>query len=276
MSASDSGQREFGRWQTYLWPVHNHELKKLIPLLLIFFLISFDYNILRTMKDTLVVNAKNSGAEAIPFIKVWAMFPMSILMTFIFTRLANRFSRETVIYTMFSGFLLFFFIFTFFLYPAREFLHPDASADVLQAVLPKGFKGMIAMYRNWTFTAFYVMSELWGNIVLFVLFWGFANQIMQLGEAKRFYGILGIGANLSGIFAGQISVILYRKELDPTIPFGQTGWDQTMIMLVGLVLVTGVLALGLFFLMNRFVLTDPRFARASQASAIESKKPSCL
>lgn len=256
MSASDLGKREFGRWRTYLWPVHHYELRKLIPLLLMFFFAFFDYNILRTMKDTLVVTAKDSGAEAIPFIKVWAMFPMAIVMTFIFTRLSNRFSRETVIYLMFSFFLLFFAVFTFVLYPNRDLLHPHASADALQKILPPGFKGLIAMYRNWIFTAFYVMSELWGNIILFVLLWGFANQITKLSEAKRFYGILGVGGNLSGIFAGQASVLLYREALDPTLPFGSTGWEQTMIMLISMILVAGFITLGLFYWLNTYVLKD--------------------
>jgi AAA family ATP:ADP antiporter len=208
------------------------------------------------MKDTLVVTAENSGAEVIPFIKVWAMFPVSVLMTFIFTRLSNRFSRETVIYSMFSFFLLFFFVFAFFLYPARDSLHPHASANLLQQLLPEGFKGLIALYRNWIFTAFYVVSELWGNIVLFVLFWGFANQITRISEAKRYYGILGIGGNLSGVFAGQLSVFLYKETLDPSLPFGSTGWEQTMMMLLSIVILSGVAALAIFYWMNKNVLTD--------------------
>lgn len=270
MSASDLGQREFGKLRTFLWPVHYYELKKLIPLLLIFFLVSFDYNVLRTMKDTLVVTAKDSGAEAIPFIKVWAMFPMAILMTFVFTRLSNRYSREMVVYQMFSFFLLFFFFFTFFLYPNRDALHPNQSADFLQQVLPSGFKGFIAMYRNWTFTAFYVMSELWGNIVLFVLFWGFANQITRLSEARRFYGILGIGANFSGVFAGRISANLYRDVLDPSLPFGSSGWEQTMIMLITLILVAGAGTLALFYWMNTKVLTNPLYYDRTEAK-LETK-----
>jgi len=274
MSESSLGKREFGRWQTYLWPVHYHELKKLIPMLVIFFLISLDYNIIRTLKDTLVVTAKGSGAEVIPFIKVWAMFPTSILLTYFFTRLSNRFSRETVIYTMFSFFLLFFFVFTFILYPSRDVLHPNTSADALQVILPSGFKGLIAMYRNWTFTAFYVMSELWGNIVLFVLFWGFANQITRLSEAKRFYGLFGIGANLSGVAAGQVSVWLYRESLDPALPFGSSGWEQSLMMLMILVLTAGVVTLGLFYWMNTRILNNPLYydpKDAKQEKAVKGK-----
>src|SRR5258708_3886181 len=105
---SSSGNAEFGRLRSYLWPIHRGELKKLLPMLLMFFFITFDYNILRTMKDSLVVTAKDSGAEIIPFIKVWVMFPGSILLTYIFTRLSNRLARETVFYVMLSIFLLFF------------------------------------------------------------------------------------------------------------------------------------------------------------------------
>ncbi len=257
MTGNDLNQCEFSKWRTYLWPVHYYELKKLVPLLFIFFFVTFGYNVLRTMKDTLVLNGVNSGAEALPFIKVWAMFPTSIIMTYIFTRLSNRYPRDIVIYIMFSFFLAFFFLFAFVIYPIRDYLHPQASADALQLILPQGFKGMIAMYRNWTFTAFYVMAELWGNIVLFVLFWGFANQITRIGEAKRFYGILGIAANLSGVFAGQVSVTLYRKEISPYIPFGYTGWDQTMGMLIILVVAAGIAALGLFYWMNKYVLDNP-------------------
>jgi ATP:ADP antiporter, AAA family len=272
MSEIRVGNQEFGRWRTYLWPVHRHELKKLIPMLLIFFLITLNYNIIRTLKDTLVVTAKGSGAEVIPFIKVWAMFPTSILLTYFFTRLSNRFSRETVIYVMFSFFLLFFFVFTFLLYPAREILHPNVSADTLQEILPSGFKGLIAMYRNWTFTAFYVMSELWGNIVLFVLFWGFANQITRLNEAKRFYGLFGIGANASGVAAGQASVWLYRDSLDSMLPFGTSGWEQSLMMLMILVLIAGLVTLGLFYWMNRCILNNPLYYDPKDANQEKSVK----
>src|ERR1700733_599906 len=263
MSDSDSGSSKFGRLRTLIWPIHGYELKKLIPMLLIFFFISFDYNILRTMKDTLVVTAKSSGAEVIPFIKVWVMFPGTVFMTFLFTRLSNRLSRESVFYVIMSIFLLYFFLFIFFLYPNRDFLHPNAFADLMQDYLPLGCKGLVAMCRYWTFTLFYVMSELWGNIVLFVLLWGFANQITCFQEAKRFYGLFGLGANISGIVAGLASVGLSRHEYDPRLIFGATSWEQSMTMLVSLVLLSGICALALFWWVNRYVLTDPRFHKAS-------------
>lgn len=259
MTQSKTGSVDFEGWRAFFWPVHRHELKKLIPMLLIFFLISFDYNVLRNLKDTLVVTAKSSGAEVIPFIKVWVMFPGAILFTFIFTRLSNRLQRERVFYVMISSFLIFFFIFAFVLYPARDYLHPHAFADKLEIWLPLGFKGFIAMLRNWTFTAFYVMSELWSNIILAMLFWGFANQVTRINEAKRFYGLFGIGANFSGVAAGQAAVFLCSDYYNPYLPFGTDAWEQSLILLISLVLLSGLIAIVFFRWMNTHVLTDPRF-----------------
>lgn len=266
-------QASFSGWRSYIWPVHNNELKKLLPMLLMFFFISLDYNILRTMKDTLVVTAASSGAEVIPFIKVWVMFPMAVVLTFVYTRLSNRFSQDKVFYLMFGGFLSFFFVFTFILYPLRGVLHPEKFADSLQTVLPVGAKGLVAMIRNWTFTLFYVMSELWGNIVLFVLFWGFANQVTRVSEAKRFYGLFGIGANFSGVVAGQLSIFCSRGDYNPNLPFGEDAWHQTMIMLLSLVLVVGLITIWLYRWMQKTVLVDERFYDPQEAIERNREKP---
>lgn len=266
MSKSDSEQSAFKGLRALIWPVHNHELKKLIPMLFIFFLISFDYNVLRTMKDTIVVTAKASGAEVIPFIKVWVMFPGAILMTYLFTRLSNRFSKEKVINLILGLFLLYFFVFTFFVYPYQEQLHAHRLADYLQGILPIGLKGFVAMIRYWSFTTFYVMSELWSNIIIFLLFWGFVNQITKLGEAKRFYGLFGIGANFSGVAAGTASVYFCKLDYNPNFPFGTNAWEQSMTMLICLVLLAGVLAMVLFRWMNKNVLTDERLYDPKEAT----------
>jgi len=223
-------------------------------MLMMFFLISFNYNALRAYKDSLVVTAPESGAEAIPFIKVWAILPCAILLTFLFTRLANRFSREKVFYIMMCIFLAFFFIFTFILFPAQEYLHPNAFADKMQQILPDGCKGLIAVFRNWTFTLFYVMSELWGTAILSVLFWGFANEVTSVGEAKRYYGLLAIGANIAGIFSGQASIYFSGDIFLPWLPYGNLPWEQSVLFLNCVIMVSGVLTIAIFRWLNRHVI----------------------
>jgi len=259
MSDTISDECCFGKLRKVLWPIHREELKKFLPMLLIVFFISFSYNMLRTVKDTLIVTADHSGAEAIPFIKLGVMFPGSILMTLLFVKLSNRFSRETVFYLIVCFFLAYFFLFAIVLYPKREALHLHSFANTLQGILPTGCKGLIATIRNWTLTLFYAGCELWGNMVLFVLFWGFANQTTRIGEASRFYPLFGFGGNVSGIIAGQVSVWLSKKECNPDFFLGKTAWEQTLISTLTFVVLSAVVSLFLLRWINTSVLNDPKY-----------------
>jgi AAA family ATP:ADP antiporter len=247
--------KEFSSWRTFLWPIHRHEHKKFIPMLLMLFFISLDSSILKTLKDSLLVTAKFSGAEVIPFAKVWAVLPSAFMLTLLYTCLSNRIRGEIVIYIMVSIFMLYFFVFTFILYPIRDTIHPHAMADALEKILPLGFKGVIAMFRYWTFTLFYLISELWSSLVLFVLFWGFVNQVTKISESKRFYGLLSVGINLSGVFAGQISIYCCDITRMRSFFFGEDAWHQSLILLTSLILIFAFIALVIFRWMHVYVLT---------------------
>ncbi len=249
---------EFGVLRSFFWPIHRREARKIVPMMLMCFLICFNYSILRNMKDSVVVTA--SGAEVIPFIKLWVLLPMAILLTYIFTRLSNKYSQERVVYLMISGFLIFYALFIFILYPNKETIHPHALAERLEGALPEGFYGLIEMFRHWSLTLFYVMAELWSSIILQVIFWGFANEITKIGEARRFYSVLGIGANLAAVFAGLAGNFFSTGGVfNPNLPFGATAWEQTTMLLTCVVILSGLTAMGVFWWMNRNVLTDASF-----------------
>lgn len=244
-----------GKWRTFFWPVHRSELRKFLPLFFIFFLIAFNYNILRSYKDTIVITASHSGAETIPFIKLWAVLPSALLFTFLFTRLANRFSREKVFYIIMSIFLVFFALFALVLYPAQEYLHPNEFADRIQALLPGGFKGFIAIFRNWTFTLFYIMAELWSTTIFSVLFWGFANEVINVTEAKRFYGLITFGGNLAGAFSGFMAVEFSTNRYFAWLPYGKNAWDQSMLFVLCTIIGCGFLTMAIFRWLNVRVIT---------------------
>jgi ATP:ADP antiporter, AAA family len=236
----------FSRIRSYLWPIYSCELRKFVPLLLIFFLVGFNYSLLRATKDALVVTAPSSGAEALPFLKVWAIVPMALLFTFLFTRVSNKLSREKIFYVMMSIFIAFFLLFMFVLYPFQHLLHPHASCDEIQRLLPRGFQGFIAMFRNWTFTLFYIMSEMWSTIIMTVLSWGFANDVTSINDAKRYYGLLGISINLSGILAGSVATSMSQNTYHASLPFGATAWDQTIFFLCSIIVLAGFTCMLLF------------------------------
>ncbi len=117
-----SSDATFSRWRAFVWPIHSYECKKLIPMMLMLFLICFNHSVLRNVKDAVVVTAESSGAEVIPFIKVWVLLPMAVLFTLVFTKLSNRFSQEKVFYIVITFFFgIFWFIYICILSFARLF-----------------------------------------------------------------------------------------------------------------------------------------------------------
>ena len=253
-------QEQFGWFRSIFWPIRRDEQRMIIPMFLMIFLICLNYSILRNMKDALVVTA-SAGAEVIPFIKVWAMLPIAVLLTLTFTKLCNRFSQEQVFYIILSGFLLFYAFFLFFLYPYRDSLHPNDLAERLSTLLPPGFRGLIAMFQNWTFTSFYVMCELWSVMVLSVLFWGFANEITRVGDARRFYAVLNIGSNFGAIFAGQLPRFFFRETQ-----------EESLFVLLCVVFVSGIGTMLIFRWMNRKVLNHSNFDGLHQARVEQKLK----
>jgi AAA family ATP:ADP antiporter len=251
---SQETKQEFGKWRSFFWPVHAYELKKLLPMFFLFFFISFNYTILRDTKDTLVVTS--SGAETIPFLKFWGVVPGAVLFMLVYAKLSNILSKENLFYATIAPFVIFFGLFAVFIYPNRELIQPTTSADFLQSVLPAGFSGLISCYRDWTLSVFYILSELWGSVVLSLLFWGFANDITRVGEAKRFYSLFGLGANFALLASGPAIIWVSRAQAGLAT---EAAWQLSLNYLMTMVVIAGAAVVAIYWWMNRNVLTDPRF-----------------
>lgn len=261
---------DFGPIRSHLWPIYRHECRKVVPMIIILFLICFNYSILRNLKDSIVVT--KSGAEVIPFIKVWVLLPTAVLMTFIFTALTNRYSQERVFYIMISGFLAFYCLFSFCLYPMQEVIHPAAAESWMKSVLPAGFKGFISMFCNWSTTIFYVLAELWSTMIMAVLFWGFANEMTRISEARRFYSVFGIASNIAATLAPQAANYFSVDQVyNANLPFGKNAWEQTTSVQIMLVTVAGIITMIVFRWLNTRVLTEPAYHDLHEAKR-ESKK----
>jgi len=253
-----STRNEFGFWRSLFWPIRRSECPKVISMLSLLFLLCISYSILRNLKDTLLLNAKGSGAEAIPFIKVWGMLPAAFMATWVYTRLSRFFGRKNVFYVVLGGFISFFLLFSFLLYPNLSSLTLDSFGSFLTQHLPSGFKGLVALVTNWPITLFYVIAELWAVMMLTVLYWGFANETTEVSEAKRTYGILNVGSSIAPMLGGSIGLIAaqYLK-----IPMGFIQADQlgeTMARLMLLVAGLGTVSMLLYkFICNKIVKWEP-------------------
>jgi AAA family ATP:ADP antiporter len=234
-------------------------LKKIIPLGLMFFCILFNYTILRDTKDVLVVTAPGSGAEIIPFLKTWVNLPAAIGFAVLYSDLSNKLSKEMLFYACILPFIAFFGSFAFVLYPLRDYLHPTAFVDsVLRNVGPiwaPRLAAPLSILRNWTFCVFYVAAELWGSVVVSVLFWGFANQITTVDEASQFYPLFGLGANVALVVSGR--VVKYFSALRGTLKPGVDGWALSLRYMMGLVVLMGLFITAIYAYTNKVLLKDP-------------------
>ena len=247
----------FGKWRKRFWPIHAFELKKILPLLFMKFFISFTYGILTAMKDAFVVTSKGGGAEVIPVLKGWIVLPCALAATLLYTKLTNIFKRTTLFYGIIVFFVAFVCIYGFVLYPNLDTLSPHKSADWLQSLLGEQNSHWVAIYRNWMQSIFFVIAELWGGIVIFLLFWGFVNHISNFGEAKRYYNLFIAGGDLAQIFTGPIVCYFTRKFIGDQFPVA-------LKFLVCHVFVFGIVIMALYWWINRYVLTDKRFYNPEQ------------
>ncbi|OEL13261.1 Plastidic ATP/ADP-transporter [Dichanthelium oligosanthes] len=245
-------------------------MKKIVPLGLMFFCILFNYTILRDTKDVLVVTAKGSSAEIIPFLKTWVNLPMAIGFMLLYTKLSDVLSKEALFYTVIFPFIAFFGTFAFVLYPLRDAIHPTALADKLLAALGPSFLGPVAILRIWSFCLFYVMAELWGSVVISVLFWGFANQITTVDEAKEFYPLFGLGANIALIFSGR--TVKYFSNLRKTLGPGIDGWEVSLKGMMSIVVLLGLVITSIYWGVNKFVLNDPSLPKPDRKKKKEKPK----
>ncbi|KMZ61857.1 ADP,ATP carrier protein 1 [Zostera marina] len=270
VSVGDGGGKD--KPKPKLLGVEVQTLKKIVPLGLMFFCILFNYTILRDTKDVLVVTAKGSSAEIIPFLKTWVNLPMAIGFMLLYTKLSNVLSKEALFYTVLLPFIAFFGAFGLVLYPLSSTIHPTALADKLLAALGPSFLGPVAILRIWSFCLFYVMAELWGSVVVSVLFWGFANQITTVDEAKQFYPLFGLGANVALIFSGR--TVKYFSNLRKNLPPGVDGWALSLRGMMSIVVAFGLVIVGIYWGVNKFILNDPTLPKTIARKKKEKPKMS--
>lgn len=213
------------------------------PLVFVSFFLAFNYFILKALKETLLVTAPDAGAEAIPFAKMWLLFPISMVFLAVFTWMATRISFRFAVSSIIVFFLSSYAFFTFFCYPLRESLHLNSVADQMQLILPAGWKGLIAVVRYWSYSLFYVTAECWCTMVYSVVFWGYANAVTKFHDAKEIYPFLTLAGTTAALFAGPIAIFLTSSRFSHLFanPF-----DFSLYTLTTLVLFCGIAALIIF------------------------------
>ncbi len=207
---------------------------------------------MRDTKDTLVVNA--GGAALIPFLRgVSGMTQIAFVILYL--KLVNIFSREKLIYIIIVSFIVFFGLFGFVIYPNVDLLHPAKEAiTALHAVYPAWYS-FIDIYAYWSYSVFYVLAELWGGILYSFIFWEFANHIFNFSEAKRFYGLFAVTANVTLILSGSFVYFCSESIRNYVLP-GTDAWRVSIYLLMSAVVSMGVISIYVCRSMYKGVLPD--------------------
>jgi AAA family ATP:ADP antiporter len=255
---SQTMEQEFTGWRKLVWPIHSYEIKKFLPMGIMMFCILFIYTVLRDTKDAILVNAPGAGAESLAFAKGIGVTASAVIFMILYTKAANLFNREGLFYVTAAPFLVFFGLYPYVIYPFVGSLHMSLETiHAYQEQFPN-IKWIIPLVGNWTYTLFYILSELWGSAVLSLLFWAFANAITPVKEARRFYGMFGFLGNFGLLLSGP--AIIYVS--DAIHHMGLPRNEATGLMLqylMAFVIVAGIILMSTFYWMNRNVLTDKRF-----------------
>ena len=259
------GNQEFGKLRSLLWPIHNFELKKFLPMSFLMFFILFVYAAVRDLKDTFVQKyAVFGGTEMISALKLWFVFPSALIITMVFSSLLSKFGMKKTFYIVSSFFAAFFFIFAWFLFPNVSKIHMTAETmTALRASWPGFFFYIIPCLGNWSYTMFFIIAETWGTLAVGSLFWYFANQITKKTEVKRFYALYPLIGNIGVYFSGLV--------IEKMAGVKGAEFDKNVKILVTIAALFCVITMLVYHYIHSAVLTDPKLYNPSEIKPKKKK-----
>lgn len=252
------------------WPIRNDELPKFIPMCALMFSVLFNQNILRILKDSIVI--PEISAEVTSFAKVYCVTPAAAFFVIAYAKMLNHLSFNQIFNILLAIFISYFMIFAIIIYPNVEIFHLDEQYAKEMMDLYPHFKWYIALAAYWSYIVFYVFAELWPNIFYILLFWQLANEVTTTNEAKRFYTHFSLIGNSSLIFVGIIMMNVASENSFLKHYFVQT---EDKVMLVQFCAILMLIFALLSSIMVRYVfkniITNPLFYK--DAKKERSTKP---
>ena len=203
----------WGSFKNLVFPIERSELKLFSQLAIILFCILANFSFLRTLKDGLVIPL--IGAESISFLKLWLVLPTAVVFTILYVKLSNVFELDKLFSILVGLFVCILLIFAFLIYPYENSYHISADKSALLMQQLPYVKWFIKIFSKWSYAVVYILAELWGAMVINLMFWQFANNLFSTPQAQRIYPILGIFGSFGLILAGKLLIIFAQAELMP-------------------------------------------------------------
>ena len=165
-SRSD-GKKSFGLSSLFpSSPILPTERPTFLALSTMMFLFIYVFTTVRDTKDTLVVS--HCGAESIPYLKLYGVLPCAMAFIVGYSKLSNLLGKEALFYATLVPFFVFYSLFAYVLYPHRDAIHfPMKAVEAVADAAP----GPLSLIRYWSFSLYFIVSELWASAGVPLLFW---------------------------------------------------------------------------------------------------------
>ena len=217
------GGKALAKTERKSWfPIYKSELPQFIYLSVMMFLIIYVYTTVRDTKDTLVVS--NCGAESIPFLKMYGVTPCALLFIVFYSKMSTVLSKQALFYTTLMPFFIFYTVFAFLMFPNKDVLH----AGTFVTSIP-GLQNIFNLLKYWSFSLYFIVSELWASTGVPLFFWQIANDITTMSQAKRFYPLFAVTGNLAPIMSGKVMSYLVSSQEKSSDGFSMTLKKLAMI-----------------------------------------------
>lgn len=172
--------------------VFGASLKEAAPFAALMLLLTAGNTMADQAKDVVVLNVL--GAKCIPFLQVYAVLPLSIAFLWGYQRLQQVFSRRVLFPVIISILVVLKLLTVYFLLP-----------NALMAMSAGPASGGLIGIQSYVLPAlFYGCCELYGDIVLGLLFWGFAIQATPPEKVDNMFPLYCAGANIAQILTGGV------------------------------------------------------------------------
>jgi len=242
----ESKSNPLAKLRDAVFPIYGkQEVTKFLLIGSIKFFIIMALTLTRDTKDTLVVT--QCGAEAIAFLKIYGVLPAATAFIAGYSKASNMLGKKKLFYVTCVPFFIFFAVFDLFLHPNAEKLQPSLQA--VQSFLPgdatSGGMGVMAkIFANWTSALFYILAEIYSSVSVGLLFWQFANDVVPIDQAKRFYPLFAQMSGLAPVLAGQYVVWFASKA---------ENFGSSLHRLTAAVTFAGIMICVLYHLSSSFV-----------------------
>lgn len=238
-------------------PIYRSELAKLFLLSSMMFSMVLVFALSRDLRDALVVTS--CGAESLAFLKVYGVVPAAAVFMLAYNWLAGVLPVEALFYAVLTPFMLFFVAFAFVLYPMRHTLH-----NLHWAVPSGGLSYLGELGRHWTFSLYFIISELWGIAGVPLLFWSYAYDVVDVSQARRLYPLVSLLGNLAPIASGYATAATAQYLLSMA-PNDEMAFEASLRVLTVLMAGAGLLLACSHHLLRRIHAQEVKQMAMQQA-----------